>query len=134
MKLLPRGIVIELEQGDGEELHVFGNSQDFYGTAKDKNTHVSILAGTRRRKKDGLRSGICTRKSFLHSLGFVMCAGTNGYYAQEHVCEGHVRCRTDGNEDTRATRTINVSKLGRHHWARQSPISQSLSIPWEALN
>src|SRR5882724_7615866 len=28
---------------------------------------------------DALRSGIWTRKSFLHSLGFVMCAGTNGY-------------------------------------------------------
>ena len=34
----------------------------------------------------------------------------------------------------RTPHTMNVSKLGRHHWARQSPISQSLSIPWEALN
>jgi len=30
--------------------------------------------------------------------------------------------------------TMNVSKLGRHHCARQSPISHSLSTPCDALN
>jgi len=29
----PRGVVIKLEERDGEELHVFGNSQNFYGEA-----------------------------------------------------------------------------------------------------
>ena len=29
---------------------------------------------------NALRSGICTRNSFLHSFGLVMCAGMKGYY------------------------------------------------------
>jgi hypothetical protein len=29
----PRGIVIEFEERDGEELHVLGNSQNFYDEA-----------------------------------------------------------------------------------------------------
>jgi len=29
--------------------------------------------------EDILRSGIWTKKSFLHSLGLVICAGTKGY-------------------------------------------------------
>lgn len=31
---------------------------------------------------NALRSGIWTRKSFLHSLGFVIWAGTKGYYIE----------------------------------------------------
>ena len=27
----PCGVVVEFEERDGEELHVFGNSQNFYG-------------------------------------------------------------------------------------------------------
>lgn len=55
----------------------------FFGTARtsetrhDASDHLGPSAG----KGDGdvLRSGICTRKSFLHSFGFVMCAGMKGY-------------------------------------------------------
>lgn len=38
-------------------------------------------------KENVLRSGICTRKSFLHSFGFVICAGINGYYRHIHEHE-----------------------------------------------
>ena len=37
-----------------------------------------------------LRSGICTRNNFLHSFGFVMCAGMNGYCEVHPIQVGHV--------------------------------------------
>lgn len=75
IRLLPRSIIVEFEKWDSKELHIFGNGKNFYGKQKD----VSVPWEGKRSKRDQLRSGICTRKSFLHSLGLVMCAGTNGY-------------------------------------------------------
>src|ERR1700761_6197263 len=76
---LPRCIIVEFEQRNCEEFHVFGNSKNFCGGKKPCG-YASWCEG-RDRDRDVLRSGICTRKSFLHSLGLVMSAGTNGYYA-----------------------------------------------------
>jgi hypothetical protein len=34
----------------------------------------------KKEENNALFGGSWTRKSFLHSFGFVICAGTNGYY------------------------------------------------------
>jgi hypothetical protein len=73
--MLPRSIVVEFEKWDGEELHIFGNSQNLYS----EQIHVRNPTWAPWQKNDGLRSGTCASKSFLHPLGLVMCAGTNGY-------------------------------------------------------
>lgn len=67
---LPRCIIVEFEQRDGEEFHVFGNSEYLCGGRN----HVGVPRDAKKpdRDRDILRSGICTRKSFLHSLGLVM--------------------------------------------------------------
>ena len=52
-----------------------------------------------------------------------------------NTCHVHECCRYERLADEMGKpRTMKVSKLGLHHWARQSPISQSLSTPWDALN
>lgn len=67
---LPRCIIVEFEQRNGEELHVFGNGK-YLCVGRD---HVGVPRDAKKlgRDRDILRSGICTRKSFLHSLGLVM--------------------------------------------------------------
>ena len=67
---LPRCIIVKFKQWNGEELHVFGNGKYLCG-GRD---HVGVPRDTKKtgRDRDILRSGICTRKSFLHSLGLVM--------------------------------------------------------------
>jgi hypothetical protein len=40
-----------------------------------------------------LFSGICTTNNFLHSLGLLICAGTNGY-----CCKGNVWSAVRGSE------------------------------------
>ena len=123
-----------------------------------------------RKMSNALFSGICTTNNFLHSLGLLICAGTNGYCCWSDFRRREKRDpvekkgrRPGGNyvlpilqkasqETPKAhgwslnaakTRrhspasimefellTMNVSKLGLHHCARQSPISQSLLMPW----
>ena len=54
----------------------------FFGTARtSKRARPSVRTNVTLPEtiNHSLRSGSWTRKSFLHSLGFVMCAGTNGY-------------------------------------------------------
>lgn len=50
----------------------------FFGTARTSIDEYKVNESMAR-ECDILLSGICTKKSFLHSFGFVMCAGTNGY-------------------------------------------------------
>lgn len=74
---VPRGVIVQFEERDGEEFHVFGDGEDL--------CYIHIKARFRIPEGRGgeecvLRSGICTRKSFLHSFGLVICAGTKGYY------------------------------------------------------
>lgn len=65
-------IVVKFKQWDGKELHVLWNSEDLCKTR----CHDLLR---RRGEQDVLLSGICTRNNFLHSLGFVICAGMKGY-------------------------------------------------------
>lgn len=55
----------------------------FFGTARTSETRHNasdhLGPSTGKGGGDVLRSGICTRNSFLHSFGFVMCAGMKGY-------------------------------------------------------
>lgn len=84
---IPRGVIIQLEERDSEELHVLGDSKDLFSQQKHKARGENITVNkvlTRKQESTTdvmsvLRSGICTIKSFLHSLGLVMCAGTKGY-------------------------------------------------------
>lgn len=70
MSYTPGCVVVQLKQGDREQLHVFRDGEHF----------CEIVRNTREADgEDGLRSGIWTKKSFLHSLGLVICAGTKGY-------------------------------------------------------
>jgi hypothetical protein len=75
LRTIPRGIVVQLEEWDREEFHIFWDSEDFCSSIEKRVlAHVYLVMVW-----DALRSGICTRNSFLHSFGLVMWAGMNGY-------------------------------------------------------
>lgn len=74
---IPRGVVVQLEQRDREQLHVLRHREDLCGAGKGGLAVSGVRAGV---EGGGiLFSGICTRKSFLHSFGLVICAGMKGY-------------------------------------------------------
>lgn len=85
----PRSIIVELKERYSQQLHILRDGEDLCG-------RVSHCCGTRRGCV--LFSGIWTRKSFLHSLGFVMCAGTNGYWAKLSKVEGELEGRQTHHE------------------------------------
>jgi hypothetical protein len=62
----------------------------FLGTARTSvraeiRREVNLCPSRRFKFGDVLFSGICTKKSFLHSLGLVMCAGMKGYYVMKNI-------------------------------------------------
>jgi hypothetical protein len=65
-----------------------------------------------------LRSGICTRKSFLHSLGFVIWAGMNGYCRWRRAGQS-VACSlphsTSGCQKSQASASLVFEKIAREY-------------------
>jgi hypothetical protein len=71
-----------------------------------------------------------SRVSFVCSLEAVHRARNSGQTYRARSQPSSQPARQNQNQNNTQVLTMKVSKLGLHHWARQSPISQSLSIPW----